>query len=440
VTERSEGTVRRLVTRRGLIGGAAAATAATAGAAALVGCEPRRAPPAAPAFDPGSWASIKAQFPLDPDTANFAAFVFACRLPAVRAAIDDVAGKLDRDTTSLLREEERYERAVDDAARAYLGGEPGAIAYTDSTTAGLGLLYSGLELAPGDEILTTEHDFYATHESLRLLAARTGVTVRTTRLYQDPAKATEDEILTSLGAALSPKVAVVALTWVHSGTGVRLPVAAMADLVRSKTNALVCLDAVHGFGARAEKPADLKVDFFASGGHKWLFGPRGTGVLWGSPAGWARYTPVIPTFDRNTIGSWITGQQFPATPGALATPGGYHTFEHRWALAPAFDFHRRIGADRVAERTERLATKLKDGIAELPNVALSTPRAPALSAGIVCCSVRGLRPEEAVAALRSHRVIASVTPYATELLRFGTSIATDEADVDRALAALRALT
>jgi selenocysteine lyase/cysteine desulfurase len=382
---------------------------------------------------------VKAQFPLDKAAAQFAAFVFASHIPAVRTAIADVAAKLDSDPTGLLRDEERYERAVDDAARAYLGGGAGEIAFTDSTTAGLGLLYSGLKLAPGDEILTTEHDFYATHESLRLLAARTGVTVRKARLYQDPAKATEDEILSSLGAALTPKVAVVALTWVHSGTGVRLPVAAMADLIRSKTNALICLDAVHGFGARQEKPGDLKVDFFVSGAHKWLFGPRGTGVLWGTPAGWARYTPVVPTFSRAAIGSWITGQQLPSSPGALATPGGYHTFEHRWALAAAFDFHQKIGAVRVSERTQSLATRLKNGIAQMPNIELSTPHDPALSAGIVCCQVRGLRPAEAVTALRSHNVIASTTPYANELLRFGTSIATDEADVDRALAALRAL-
>ena len=94
----------------------------------------------------------------------------------------------------------------------------------------------------------------------------------------------------------------------------------------------------------------------------------------------------------------------------------------------------------MAERTEKLATKLKDALADLPNVTLHTPRSPALSAGIVCCEVRGLRPADAVTALRSHKVIASVTPYAMELLRFGTSIATDEPDVDRAIAALRALT
>jgi selenocysteine lyase/cysteine desulfurase len=427
-----------MVTRRGLIGGAAALTAATATA-----CEPAKTPADRPAqdFDPRDWASVKAQFPLDRGNANFAAFVFSSHVPAVRDAINDAAAGLDRDPTGFLREvEERYEREVDQAARAYLGGDEGAIAYTDSTTAGLGLLYSGLRLAPGDEILTTEHDFYATHESLRLLAQRTGVTVRRVRLYQDPAKASEDEILSALGAALSPRVAVVALTWVHSGTGVRLPVAAMADLVRSKTSALICLDAVHGFGARRERPADLKVDFYVSGGHKWLFGPRGTGVLWGSPAGWAKYTPVIPSFSFPAIGSWITGRPPAAPAGVLATPGGYHTFEHRWALGAAFNFHKKIGADRVADRTEQLATRLKDGIAGLDHVTLSTPRSPSLSAGIVCCTVRGMEPDEVVARLRSsNRVVASVTPYATALVRFGTSIATDESDVDRAIAGLKTM-
>jgi hypothetical protein len=68
----------------------------------------------------------------------------------------------------------------------------------------------------------------------------------------------------------------------------------------------------------------------------------------GSPAGWSRYTPVVPAFHRAAIGSWITGRTLPSTPGALATPGGYHTFENRWALGAAFAFHEAIGADRIA--------------------------------------------------------------------------------------------
>jgi selenocysteine lyase/cysteine desulfurase len=420
-----------MVTRRGLIGG----SAALAATAALAACTEDEEP-----ADTSTWAGIKAQFPLDSANANFAAFVFASHPTPVKRAIAEYASKLDRDPVGFLASDEgRLEREVADKAQTYLKSDDGAIAFTDSTTAGLGLLYSGLELAPGDEILTTEHDFYATHESLNLLAARTGCTVRKVKLFGDPAKATEDEIMSALGAALSPKVAVVALTWVHSGTGVRLPVAQMSDLIRSKTQALVCLDAVHGFGARKERPQDLKVDFFVSGGHKWLFGPRGTGIVWGSKQGWARYTPVIPSFSRNAIGSWITGRALPTSPGERATPGGYHTFENRWALAAAFDFHRQIGVDRVADRTEQLATKLKDGITGLKNITLVTPQAPNLSAGLVCCSIKNRAPDEAVAHLRANRVIASVTPYATMLVRFGTSIATDEQDVDRALEALKEL-
>jgi selenocysteine lyase/cysteine desulfurase len=426
-----------MVTRRGLIGVAGAATVGVAVTGAA--CQPERAPGDAPALDPGSWASVKAQFPLDRSYSNFAAFVFSSHPAPVRRAIADYAAQLDRDPVGFLDGEERIEQAVRVAAAAYLGGGAEHIAFTDSTTAGLGLLYSGLKLAPGDEILTTEHDFYATHESLRLLAERTGVTVRKVRLYAEPGKATADEIMSALGAALTPNVKVVALTWVHSGTGVRLPVAPMVDLIRARTGALVCLDAVHGFGAQAERPADLKVDFFVSGGHKWLFGPRGTGVIWGSPAAWGRYTPVVPTFERNAIGTWITGRSLPVTPGAAATPGGYHTFEHRWALAAAFDFHARIGADRVAGRTRELATRLKEGLAGLDRVTLHTPRSPDLSAGLVCCEVSGVQPAAAVQRLRAANVVTTVTPYPRALLRLGPSLATDEADVDRAVAAVRGL-
>src|SRR5690606_9641095 len=157
----------------------------------------------------------------------------------------------------------------------YLDTEESQIAFTDSTTMGLGLLYSGLRLAPGDEVLTTEHDFYATHESLRLRAVRDGVQVRRVRLYDDSAQANPEEMVARLTAALSPATRLVALTWVHSSTGVRLPVRAMADAIGEVNDdrpeaerMLVCLDAVHGFAAEDATPDELGVDFFITGTHK----------------------------------------------------------------------------------------------------------------------------------------------------------------------------
>ena len=64
----------------------------------------------------------------------------------------------------------------------YLGARAEEVALTDSTTMGLALLYSGLRLRRGQDVLTTEHDFLATHEGLRLLAERTGAKVRKVRV------------------------------------------------------------------------------------------------------------------------------------------------------------------------------------------------------------------------------------------------------------------
>ncbi|HEX2773076.1 MAG TPA: aminotransferase class V-fold PLP-dependent enzyme, partial [Micromonosporaceae bacterium] len=212
-------------TRRRLLG--ATAGVATAGLTAGIGaCQPDREPAGpAPPLDPRSWESVRAQFALDPDVAHLSTYVFAPHPAPVRAAISRHRDGLDRDAVGYLHDnQERRDQAVAAAAARYLGARPDQIAFTDSTTMGLGLLYSGLRLAAGDEVLTTEHDFYATHEALRLRAERDGATVRRVRLYTDPAKASEDEIATNLAGAVTGRTRAIAVTWVHSSTGVKLPI------------------------------------------------------------------------------------------------------------------------------------------------------------------------------------------------------------------------
>jgi selenocysteine lyase/cysteine desulfurase len=108
-------------------------------------------------------------------------------------------------------------------------------------------------------------------------------------------------------------------------------------------------------------------------------------------------------------------------------------------MAEAFGFHRELGKAAVAERTRALATRLKDGLAAIPSVRLVTPRAPELSAGIVCLDVGDLSADDGAAALRRQGILASVTPYATPHLRLGPSIVTSEADVDAAVQAIHSL-
>src|SRR5262249_51831055 len=153
--------------------------------------------------------------------------------------------------------------------------------------------------------------------------------------------------------------------------------------------ALLCIDGVHGFGIEATPVSQLGCDFFASGTHKWLFGPRGTGLLWGAASAWGQVAPVIPSFDRSSIGAWLFNQTPSGPVGPRMTPGGFHSFEHRWALADAFAFRTTIGAQRVERRTHQLATRLKAGLKTIPHVTLKTPVAEQLSAGLVCFTIDG---------------------------------------------------
>ncbi|MET8233612.1 aminotransferase class V-fold PLP-dependent enzyme [Micromonospora sp. NPDC005298] len=425
--------------RRDLLGVAAAAGVVGATAPYGIGSAAATATPGAPPLIPTDWASVRAQFAINPELAHLSTYVFAPHPASVRAAITQHRAGLDADPSGYLHDNGgRLDQAAAAAAAEYVGSRISDLAFTDSTTMGLGLLYSGLRLKRGDEVLTTEHEFYSTHEALRLRTQRDGISVRKVRLYTDPARTSTDEIVGNLVRAVTRRTKVVAVTWVHSGTGVKLPIRAIADALRGR-GVLLCVDGVHGFGAEDVDPADLGCDFLVSGCHKWVLGPRGTGLVWGSAAGWSRFTPVIPTFDGRSIGAWLGFPGDPAPPGQAATPGGFHTFEHRWALAEAFAFHKAIGRDRIAARTRELATVLKSGLAGIRGLKLATPRSPHLSSGVVCCKVPGIDVNEAVARLRELKVVASSTPYEPSLLRFGATIINNEADVEATLRAVRTL-
>ena len=385
------------------------------------------------------------QFALSRDLLQFAAFVLASPPRQVTDAISGHRARLDEDTNGYLNAREpELDSAVISAAADYLETEPETIALTDSTTMGLGLVYTGIRLSAGQELLTSEHDFYATHEALRMRAARDGVGVRRVKLYDYAGTASVDQIVTRLGEAITPGTRAVALTWVHSGTGVKLPVAELVAEIRSRAmtlgieRPLLCLDGVHGSGVEDTSPAELGCDFLITGAHKWLFGRRGTGFVWASTQSWAELDLSIPSFAPGVVGAYIQNlDPVGVAPGAAATPGGYKAFEHRWALAEAFAFHQALGRDRVAARTRGLATQLKQGLAQLGGVRVVTPMDPELSAGIVCLAIEDASIFELPAVLRErHGLVASVTPYSLPHLRLGPSIVTSPDDVEAAVRAI----
>ena len=126
-------------------------------------------------------------------------------------------------------------------------------------------------------------------------------------------------------------------------------------------------------------------------------------------------------------------------PAVYMTPGGFHSFEHRWALDQAFLFHQALGKSRVTRRIQDLNDQLKQGLAGMRGVTLHTPLSHDLSAGIVCFELSGMSPQQAVTELRRRGIVASVTPYATQYARMAPGLLNSEAEMETVLKEIRGL-
>jgi len=165
-----------------------------------------------------------------------------------------------------------------------------------------------------------------------------------------------------------------------------------------------------------------------------------SGLVWGRPSAWPAATATIPTFDGPTYEMWMgVVPKTDRPPGVLMSPGGFHSFEHRWAVDAAFRLHQQIGKARVEARIHELNRQLKEGLRAMKHVRLVTPMDERLSAGIVCFDVARMKAVDAVARLRARKIIASETPYKVQYVRLSASLFNSPEEVERALSEVRSL-
>ncbi|SDQ26246.1 aminotransferase class V-fold PLP-dependent enzyme [Pseudoxanthomonas sp. CF125] len=402
---------------------------------------------AAPPADLSDWEAVRAQFVLDPAYLHFASFFIASHPAPVREAIEGYRRAIDSNPFLVVEQGLFEDQAhnvplqVKTEIAQYLGGRAEEVCLTPNTTTGLALVYHGLPLKPGDEVLCTTHDHYSHHESIRLATERTGASMRMIPLFADAAVASTDSLIAALLAGIGPNTRVVGLTWVHSSSGIRLPIREISAALRARSGAplLLVVDGVHGLGSTDETVASMGADYFCAGTHKWMFAPRGTGLVWASAENWARLRPLIPSFsDFDQYTAWEK-QTAIATPNNAdrMSPGGFVAYDHQWATAAAFRMHRQMGKARVAARIRALNDQCKAGLAENPKVKMHTPMSGELSAGLVSFEVDGMKPAEVVKRLLTKNIIASTSPYAITYARLAPSLVNTPEQVDRAVRAVR---
>ncbi|MCP2052630.1 UNVERIFIED_ORG: selenocysteine lyase/cysteine desulfurase [Pseudomonas fluorescens] len=350
------------------------------------------------------WTGFKQLFTQDPNYLHFSNFLVTSHPRPVREAIERYRQQIDRNPGLAmdwgLEETWKREGQVREWAGRYLNAKPAQIALTGSTSEGLAMIYGGIKLRPDQEILTTEHEHYATQNVLDFRVARQGTQVRRIRLFERASQVSSDEVLGNIKRAIRPTTRVLGMTWVQSGSGVKLPIGEIGKLVAElnrnrddNDRILYVVDGVHGFGVENLDFPAMHCDFFIAGTHKWMFGPRGTGLVCARDAENKYVTPMVPTFSEDT--------NFATT----MTPGGYHAFEHRWAADEAFKLHLQLGKAQVEARIHALNSELKTQLLAHPQIELVTPRSTDLSAGFTFFRVKDQDSEAVVAHMLKNRVV-----------------------------------
>jgi isopenicillin-N epimerase len=179
----------------------------------------------------------------------------------------------------------------------FLGADPDGTALVANTTAGVAVALQSVRLAPGEEVLVTDHAYGAVALAVRRQCRRAGATARTVAW---PLTASDAEIVSRIRAALRPgRTKLLIVDQVTSPTARVLPVTAVVAAAREH-DIPVLVDAAHVPGMLPVSVDAIGADFWVGNLHKWGFAPRGTAVLSVAPGWRPRIEPLAVSWEQES--------------------------------------------------------------------------------------------------------------------------------------------
>ncbi len=201
----------------------------------------------------------------------------ACPAP-VFAAYQDWQLQLERQPVAFMAPAHivAANRDVRRALAAEVGADPGDLVGVVNATEALNIVLLGLDLAPGDEILTSDHEYAAMDKTLAVLCARTGAVVR--RVVVPLPLVSETAFADTILAGIGPRTRVLFLSHITSPTALLFPLERVVAEARAR-GILTVIDGAHGPGQVPLALDALGADVYAGNCHKWLMAPKGAAFL-----------------------------------------------------------------------------------------------------------------------------------------------------------------
>lgn len=269
---------------------------------------------------------------------------------ALHAMIDDHAARGVLGTASRELSLPAYRRRIAE----FVGGKGDEIALLRNTGDCATVLAQGLDLGPGDEVVTQANEFGSNAYPWLALCAR-GVTVT---MIDAPSERMTPDVLRRF---VSSRTKVVAVSWVTFDDGYRHDLAALAEVAHAH-GALFVADVMQGLGAFPLDVAATGVDAIYAGGAKWLMALQGVSFLWLRSALLDRIALRMPGW-RSVADMWdFLEYDQPPAPNATRYEGGTVNILGALSLATSIDVLAQAGVERIASHVIALTDRLADGL------------------------------------------------------------------------------
>lgn len=312
--------------------------------------------------------------------------------------------------------------------------KPSNIALTNSATEGINILLNGFPWRVGDEIISSTHEHPALHAPLINISQRKGVKLR----IFEPDLADGMNNLHRIFNLATSRTRLIFVSLVTCTTGQWLPIEEIVNEAH-KRGILVAFDGAQATGSRVLRMTDWDVDFYTSGGQKWLLGPKRTGLFYLKeehldlvrPTTVGAYSEHAYDIMNNEI-SWALD----ATRYEYATQNESLFF----GLKNSVNFLSELAYDEIRDHNEKLAEKLYYSLSEIKNVYLISPdqeefRTSIISFGLKSMDYRDLAKKLSSAGFR----VRVVFEAGLQAVRVSIHVYNSEDEIDALIAKVKAL-
>ena len=306
------------------------------------------------------------------------------------------------------------------------------IALVSTATEGINVIVRGLSLQKGDEVITSSHEHPALNVPLLYRAKRDGIVLK----VFEPDNSSGLANVTAIKKLISNRTRLIFISHVTCTTGQRFPIEEIAHLASSRG-----IDfALDGAQAAAQFPLDVKswgINFYTCSGHKWLLGPKRTGILYVDKKRIAGLEPL-------TVGAY-SDDGFDIKKGHLALQATAQRYEYAtqndalfYGLGRALDYINAVDINNIWQHNRELAEQFYHGLLAIPGVENLSPAQVEYRTAIITFRIPGRAYQRVATALAEKGIRVRVVPENNlQGIRASFHLYNNSGEVDRTLRELR---